>query len=143
MAGRLATGLTNGVPLNRRRLLFQTLAFSLSAASLSRHAVRAHDATPTAETQYVSEQFGYQIVWSGEWTLVASNSKPGDYDMVQLEQGDTIAYIVIPRRGDTPLSEIAGFMIDAPDTDALAFVPGMTANDANGNPIESETADRA
>jgi hypothetical protein len=132
----------NGVPLNRRHLLMQSLALSLSAGTLDRFSAIAHDATPVAENRYVSQQFGYQISWPEKWTLVTSDSETGGYDMVQLAQGNATAYIVLSRPGDTPLSEIAVFMIDGPDTDEPAFVPGTTANDANGDPIEGETADR-
>jgi hypothetical protein len=142
MAGRLATSQMIGVPLNRRRLLIQSLVLSLSAGSLSRLPATAHDATPAAGNRYISDQFGYQITWPETWTLVRSDSEPGGYDMVLLTQGDATAYIVLSRPGDTPLSEIAGFMIDGPDTGDLAFVPGTTANDADGNPIEGETVDR-
>jgi hypothetical protein len=128
--------------MNRRQLLTQSLALALSAGVLGRYSVGAHDATPAAENSYVSEQFGYQITWPDDWTLVTSGSEPDGYDMVMLNQGTATAYIVISRPGDTPLSEIAGFMIDGPDTDGPAFVPGTTAHDANGDPIEGETDDR-
>ncbi|HET9660000.1 MAG TPA: hypothetical protein VFP05_06685 [Thermomicrobiales bacterium] len=98
--------------------------------------------TPTSTT-YVSEQFGYQITWPDTWSLETTGSEAGAFDMVMLKNGDATATIVITRPGDTPLSDIVGFMIDGPDSGAPAFVPGMTANDGDGNPIEGETAERA
>lgn len=97
--------------------------------------------TPTS-TSYVSEQFGYQIVWPAEWTLVATDSEEGGFDMVQLTRDDATAYLVISRPGDTPLSEIVEFMAAGPD-DEETFVPGMIATDEEGNEIIGETADRA
>ncbi len=127
--------------MNRRQLLVQSAALVLSAGVLTRHPVGAHDATPLVGNPYVSEQFGYQIAWPEKWTLVDSGAEEGGYDVVMLARDDATAIIVISRPGDTPLSEIAGFMIDGPDTNTT-FVPGMTANDANGDPIEGETIDR-
>jgi len=128
--------------MNRRQLLTQSAAIALSAGVLGRSHASAYDATPTAEHGYVSDQFGYQITWPDDWTLVTSDSEPDGYEMVMLNQDTATAYIILSRPGDTPLSEIAGFMIDGPDTGDPAFVPGMTANDADGNPIERETSDR-
>lgn len=128
--------------MNRRQLLTQSLALALSAGVLRKQHAGANEATPAAEPRYVSEQFGYQITWPEEWTLVTSDAEAGGFDMVTLTKDDATAYIIISRPGDTPLSDIAGFMIDGPDTDP-AFVPGMIANDGDGNPIEGETAERA
>ena len=97
--------------------------------------------TPTSST-YVSEQFGYQVTWPGDWTYLVSESELGGYDMVTLVKGDAMAFIIFSRPGDTPLSEIAEFMIDGPPS-AETFVPGMTELDADGNEIEGETVDRA
>lgn len=129
--------------MNRRHLLTQSLALALSAGVLSRQPASAHDATPAVEPRYASEQFGYQIIWPEEWAYVTSGSESGGYDMVMLANGDATAFIVLSRPGDTPLSDIAGFMIEGPDTNAPAFVPGMTAKDADGDPIEGEMTDRA
>ncbi|MEZ4507524.1 MAG: hypothetical protein R2848_17140 [Thermomicrobiales bacterium] len=32
--------------------------------------------TPTSST-YMSEQFGYQVTWPGDWTYLVSESEPG------------------------------------------------------------------
>jgi len=91
---------------------------------------------------YASEQFGYQVTWPNDWTYLVSESEPGGYDMVTLVKGDAMAFIIFSRPGDTPLNEIAEFMIDGPPS-AETFVPGMTELDADGNEIEGETVDRA
>ncbi|TXG86553.1 MAG: hypothetical protein E6R14_02770 [Thermomicrobiales bacterium] len=112
--------------------LLATLATSLVAVTAQ---------TPASNT-YVSEQFGYQVTWPSDWTYLVSESEPGGFDMVALVNGDATAYIIFSRPGDTPLSEIAEFMIDGPPS-AETFVPGMTELDTEGNEIEGETADRA
>jgi len=128
--------------MNRRQMLMQSLALALSAGVPSRHPAGARDATPAAENRYASEQFGYQITWPESWNLVRSDAEAGGFDMVMLARAETTAYIILSRPGDTPLSEIAGFMIAGPDTGEPAFVPATIAHDANGNPIEGETAGR-
>lgn len=97
--------------------------------------------TPTSDT-YVSQQFGYQVTWPSEWTYVTSESEPDGYDMVTLINGDMTAFIIFSRPGDTPMSEIAEFMIDGPP-DAETFVPGMVEQDTDGKEIQGETANRA
>jgi len=97
--------------------------------------------TPTSDT-YVSEHFGYTVTWPASWTMTATASEADGYDMVTLENGDATATIIFSRPGDTPLSEIAEFMIDGPDSDET-FVPGMVETDNTGKPIQGETDDRA
>lgn len=97
--------------------------------------------TPATNT-YISEQFGYQVSWPDDWTLVTTESEPGRYDLVTLIQDDATAFIIFSRPGDTPLSEIAEFMIDGPPT-GETFVPGMTELDTEGKEIQGETTDRA
>jgi hypothetical protein len=136
------------MPLNRLSRRTLNLALLASPALLVRGGpIGAQEASPAASpaadaNRYVSEQFGYEIVWPAPWTLVTSDSEEGGYDMVQLAQGEITAYIVLSRPGDTPLSEIAEFMIAGPDT-GETFVPGMTETDTLGAPIEGATEDRA
>jgi hypothetical protein len=136
------------MPLNRLARRTLTLGLLASPALLVRGApTGAQEASPAASPaadagRFVSEQFGYEFVWSASWTLVTSGSEEGGYDMVQLEQGEATASIVLSRPGDTPLSEIAEFMIAGPET-GETFVPGMTETDTEGVPIEGATENRA
>ncbi|MCO5222111.1 MAG: hypothetical protein M9947_11110 [Thermomicrobiales bacterium] len=118
------------------------LLVMVGAIGMGQSRAHAQDATPsTGIDRYVSEQFGYQISWPDDWTYVTSQSEPGGYDLVVLIQGDMTANIVMSRPGDTPLSEIVGFLAAGPDD--ARFVPGVVATDAEGNEIHGETADRA
>jgi hypothetical protein len=133
--------------MNRRSFLTLAPAAALTIHRFAVAPAGAQEATPAPTERYVSEQFGYQVAWPSDWTFVESDFVTSDsgsdgYDMVHLARENQTAYIVLSRPGDTTLAEIVQFMIDGPDRE-VTFVPGMTANDQDGNPIEGESSDRA
>lgn len=131
------------MPLDRLSRRTVTLALLVAPAAILRAApIAAEDATPVAEGRYISEQFGYEITWPVSWTLVQTDSEPDGYDMVELALDDATAFIIISRPGDTPLGEIAEFMIGGPPSEET-FVPGMVETDVDGAEIQGATAERA
>lgn len=93
-----------------------------------------------ADNTYISEQFGYRIDWQSPWHFIGSEAA-AEFDHLILSDGVATAHVIFSRPGDTPLSEIAGFMIEGPDN--RTFVPGTLATDDAGKPIQGDTPDRA
>jgi hypothetical protein len=108
-------------------------------ASLATTVARA-GAQSAPDTAYVSEQFGYRIDWQAPWFSIGSETG-AEFDHLILSDGIATAHVIFSRPGDTPLSEIAGFLLEGPDN--RSFTPGQLATDSTGKPIRGETADRA
>lgn len=104
------------MPLDRLSLHSLTLALlALPALLICGVPVGAQEATPAAGTgRYVSEELGYAVNWSSDWTQLKAEPDSDGFGMVTLIQDDTMALIVFSRPGDTPLGEIAEILATGP-----------------------------